>query len=103
MVARTVRAVSAEINRAARHHAVVESQAGFRRKSQLTSEGPSGVFPPLSFWLPSSMVEQLTLNQLVRGSSPRGATSLDLRVPPQVVFSQSNLASAQVFAGVAQW
>ena len=28
------------------------------------------------FWLPSSMVEQLTLNQLVRGSSPRGATIL---------------------------
>ena len=25
--------------------------------------------------LPSSMVEQLTLNQLVRGSSPRGATN----------------------------
>ncbi len=29
-----------------------------------------------SFWLPSSMVEQLTLNQLVPGSSPGGATKM---------------------------
>ena len=44
-------------------------------------------FQPSRFWLPSSMVEQLTLNQLVRGSSPRGATSF---------FDNP-------FAGVAQW
>ena len=43
-------------------------------------------FLPLAEWLPSSMVEQLTLNQLVPGSSPGGATTL-------LFF---------VFAGVAQ-
>lgn len=35
------------------------------------------------FWLPSSMVEQLTLNQLVRGSSPRGATILSCSFHPR--------------------
>lgn len=36
-------------------------------------------FSPLVFWFPSSMVEQLTLNQLVQGSSPWGTTNF----PPE--------------------
>ena len=39
------------------------------------------------------MVEQLTLNQLVRGSSPRGATKFFYNL---ISFGQSK-------AGVAQW
>jgi hypothetical protein len=54
-------------------------------------------FWPFDFWLPSSMVEQLTLNQLVPGSSPGGATNF--------LFFASHFGSVaqQRLAGVAQW
>jgi hypothetical protein len=41
-------------------------------------EGADVTFPPFICRLPSSMVEQLTLNQLVWGSSPQGATNFPL-------------------------
>src|ERR1044071_2202883 len=68
-----------------------EEIARFPSRSQLTTPPAVGVFPPF-VWLPSSMVEQLTLNQLVRGSSPRGATSFHKRADGGLsefpVFSQ---------------
>jgi hypothetical protein len=57
-----------------------------------------------SAWLPSSMVEQLTLNQLVRGSSPRGATNFlsECRLAAPVLL-QLGVTNAVLLAGVAQW
>jgi hypothetical protein len=50
--------------------------AGFRVGNGVDKLWPIQTFGRLALRLPSSMVEQLTLNQLVRGSSPRGATTL---------------------------
>src|SRR3954470_11426234 len=50
-------------------------------------------FWPFDFWLPSSMVEQLTLNQLVPGSSPGGATT-SCFLPVTLVRSRSNALPA---------
>ena len=50
-------------------------------------------FSPFFVWLPSSMVEQLTLNQLVRGSSPRGATTFRF-LPVTLVRLRSNASPA---------
>ena|GEM_PF-5624714 len=59
-----------------------------RNRSTFEAKGVDNIGRDLScspsvFWLPSSMVEQLTLNQLVRGSSPRGATILSCSFPPR--------------------
>ena len=43
------------------------------RSRVIDSPLPSGIIPCAS-WLRSSMVEQLTLNQLVEGSNPPGVT-----------------------------
>ena len=39
----------------------------------------AGEFNTQITWLRSSMVEQLTLNQLVEGSSPPGVTKIEVR------------------------
>jgi hypothetical protein len=71
---------------------------------QITVDNPLCIvsfFAPV--WLPSSMVEQLTLNQLVRGSSPRGATSFHSFAAGSFVrsfnFSPQPLASAEASLG----
>ena len=48
--------------------------ARFATQIAVDIRGRDMTFPPFICWLPSSMVEQLTLNQLVWGSSPQGAT-----------------------------
>ena len=52
----------------------------------IDTSGPNLSFSQFAFRLPSSMVEQLTLNQLVRGSSPRGATTLVAFAPSTFFF-----------------
>lgn len=44
-------------------------------KNYVDREAGTRTFLPSVFWFPSSMVEQLTLNQLVQGSSPWGTTT----------------------------
>jgi hypothetical protein len=61
----------------------------------------------------SSMVEQLTFNQLVRGSSPRPATSNRLFTPPKGLliyvrlhlkfFPQVALIHVPLSGWIAQW
>lgn len=60
--------------RSQRTDSLSEKSPPTHRKAVDTGRGLVS-FRPSVCWLPSSMVEQLTLNQLVRGSSPRGATS----------------------------
>ena len=52
-------------------------RAARRNQGEIAVDNASRFMSFLTSWfrLPSSMVEQLTLNQLVRGSSPRGATT----------------------------
>ncbi len=56
---------------------------GVSKKTKKVVDNRPGIlsFCPLVFRFPSSMVEQLTLNQLVPGSSPGGTT----KFPPKAL------------------